>query len=51
MMKLPIKSVWLKDRTQVSLGLLLLPANISLYTKWELNLYLSRKMQIFHHLI
>ncbi|MFS8017899.1 hypothetical protein Hanom_Chr15g01385831 [Helianthus anomalus] len=45
------KLVWLKDRTQVSLGLLSLPTNASLCTKWELNLHLSREMQVFHHLI
>ncbi|MFS7926850.1 hypothetical protein Hanom_Chr04g00301961 [Helianthus anomalus] len=50
-MKLPVKPVWLKDRTQVSLGLLQLPTNASLYTKWELNLHLSREIQVIHHLI
>ncbi|MFS7905246.1 hypothetical protein Hanom_Chr01g00045411 [Helianthus anomalus] len=44
-MKLPVKLVWLKDPTQVSLGLLSLLTNASLCTKWESNLYLSREMQ------
>ncbi|MFS7915894.1 hypothetical protein Hanom_Chr02g00170741 [Helianthus anomalus] len=30
--KLPVKPVWLKDPTQVSLGLLSLPTSVSLYT-------------------
>ncbi|MFS7975455.1 hypothetical protein Hanom_Chr10g00880821 [Helianthus anomalus] len=50
MVKLPVKPVWLKDRTQVSLDLLSLPTNGSLCTKWELNLHLSREMQVLHHL-
>ncbi|MFS8018186.1 hypothetical protein Hanom_Chr15g01389181 [Helianthus anomalus] len=50
-MKLPVKPVWLKDPTQVSLGLLSLPISALLCTKWESNLYLSRKMQAIHHLI
>ncbi|MFS7953705.1 hypothetical protein Hanom_Chr07g00621761 [Helianthus anomalus] len=51
MVKLPIKLVWLKDPTQVSLGLLSLPTNASLCNKWESNLHLSREMQALHHLI
>ncbi|MFS7905588.1 hypothetical protein Hanom_Chr01g00049431 [Helianthus anomalus] len=51
-MKLPVKPVnWLKDPTQVFLGLLSLSTNASLYTKWESNLHLSREMQALHHLI
>ncbi|MFS7988461.1 hypothetical protein Hanom_Chr11g01035091 [Helianthus anomalus] len=50
-MKLPVKLVWLKDQTQVSMGLLSLPISFSLCTKWDLNLHLPRKIQIFHHLI
>ncbi|MFS7906549.1 hypothetical protein Hanom_Chr01g00060551 [Helianthus anomalus] len=49
--KLPVKLVWLKDRTQISLGLLSLSTIVSLCTKWELNLHLSKEMQAFHHLI
>ncbi|MFS7955122.1 hypothetical protein Hanom_Chr07g00638931 [Helianthus anomalus] len=49
--KLPVKPVWLKDPTQVPLGLLSLATSASLYTKWELNLHLSREMQAFHPLI
>ncbi|MFS8000616.1 hypothetical protein Hanom_Chr12g01180451 [Helianthus anomalus] len=49
--KLPVKLVWLKDRTQVSLGLLSLPTNALLCTKCELNLHHSREMQGFHPLI
>ncbi|MFS8003777.1 hypothetical protein Hanom_Chr13g01217901 [Helianthus anomalus] len=49
--KLPVKPVWLKNRTQVFLGLLSLPTNVSLYTKLELNEHLSREMQPFHHLM
>ncbi|MFS7958817.1 hypothetical protein Hanom_Chr08g00683181 [Helianthus anomalus] len=45
------KPVWLKNPTQVSLGLLSLPTNASLCTKWESNLHLSREMQVLHHLI
>ncbi|MFS7987412.1 hypothetical protein Hanom_Chr11g01022351 [Helianthus anomalus] len=48
MVKLPVKPVWLKDPTQVSLGLLSLPTNASLCTKWESNLHLSREMQALH---
>ncbi|MFS7944895.1 hypothetical protein Hanom_Chr06g00517631 [Helianthus anomalus] len=51
MVKLPLKPVWLKDPTQVSLGLLSLPTNDSLCTKWESNLHLSKEMQELHHLI
>ncbi|MFS8029724.1 hypothetical protein Hanom_Chr17g01525641 [Helianthus anomalus] len=47
-MKLPVKPVWFKDPTQVSLGLLSLPTNASLCTKWESNLHLSREMQALH---
>ncbi|KAJ0455085.1 hypothetical protein HanIR_Chr15g0747201 [Helianthus annuus] len=36
---------------QVSLGLLSLPTNASLCTKWESNLHLSREMQALYHLI
>ncbi|MFS8013656.1 hypothetical protein Hanom_Chr14g01335631 [Helianthus anomalus] len=50
-MKLPVKPVWLKDPTQVSLSLLSLPTSASLCTKWESNLHLSREMQDLHHLI
>ncbi|MFS7923617.1 hypothetical protein Hanom_Chr03g00262821 [Helianthus anomalus] len=50
-MKLPVKPVWLKDPTQVSLGLLSLSTSVSLYTKWESNLHLLREMQTLHHLI
>ncbi|MFS7925321.1 hypothetical protein Hanom_Chr04g00283421 [Helianthus anomalus] len=50
-MKLLVKPVWLKDPTQVSLGLLSLPTNVSLCTKCELNLHLPREIQVFHHLI
>ncbi|MFS7914481.1 hypothetical protein Hanom_Chr02g00153971 [Helianthus anomalus] len=50
-MKLPVKPVWLKDPTQVSLGLLSLPTSASVCTKWKLNLHLSREMQAFHYLI
>ncbi|MFS8016280.1 hypothetical protein Hanom_Chr15g01366691 [Helianthus anomalus] len=50
-MKLPVKPVWLKDPTQISLGLLSLPTSASLCTKWESNLHLSREIQVFHHLI
>ncbi|MFS7961520.1 hypothetical protein Hanom_Chr08g00716091 [Helianthus anomalus] len=50
-MKLPVKLVWLKDPTQVSLGLQSLPTNASLCTKWKSNMYLSREMQALHHLI
>ncbi|MFS7903974.1 hypothetical protein Hanom_Chr01g00030431 [Helianthus anomalus] len=50
-MKLPVKPVWLKDPTQVSLGLLSLTTNVSLCTKWESNLHLSREMQALYHLI
>ncbi|MFS7937452.1 hypothetical protein Hanom_Chr05g00427681 [Helianthus anomalus] len=50
-MKLLVKPIWLKDRTQVSPSLLSLPTSALLCTKWELNLHLSRKMQTFHHLI
>ncbi|MFS7950221.1 hypothetical protein Hanom_Chr07g00580791 [Helianthus anomalus] len=49
-MKLPVKPVWLKDPTQVSLGLLSLPTSASLCTKWESNLHLSREIQALHHL-
>ncbi|MFS7934670.1 hypothetical protein Hanom_Chr05g00394361 [Helianthus anomalus] len=49
-MKLPVK-VWLKDQTKVSLGNLSLSTIASLCIKWKLNLHLSRKMQVFHHLI
>ncbi|MFS8008762.1 hypothetical protein Hanom_Chr14g01276721 [Helianthus anomalus] len=49
--KLPVKPVWLKDPTQVSLSLLSLPTNASLCTKWESNLHLSREMQALHHMI
>ncbi|MFS7965926.1 hypothetical protein Hanom_Chr09g00767891 [Helianthus anomalus] len=49
--KLPVKLVWLKDTTQVSLGLLSLPTSASLCTKWKLNLHLSREIQTLHHLI
>ncbi|MFS8010066.1 hypothetical protein Hanom_Chr14g01292621 [Helianthus anomalus] len=42
--KLPVKPVWLKDPTQVFLGLLSLPTRASLCTKWESNLHLSREM-------
>ncbi|MFS7939132.1 hypothetical protein Hanom_Chr05g00448131 [Helianthus anomalus] len=49
--KLPVKPIWLKDPTQVFLGLLSLPTNASLCTKWESNLHLSREMQTLHHLI
>ncbi|MFS7908792.1 hypothetical protein Hanom_Chr01g00087251 [Helianthus anomalus] len=45
------KTVWLKDPTQVSLGLLSLPTSASLCTKWESNLHLSREMKTLHHLI
>ncbi|MFS7934673.1 hypothetical protein Hanom_Chr05g00394401 [Helianthus anomalus] len=50
-MKIPLKPVWLKDPTQVSPGNLSLLTNASLCIKWKLNLHLSRKMQVFHHLI
>ncbi|MFS8000053.1 hypothetical protein Hanom_Chr12g01173861 [Helianthus anomalus] len=50
-MKLPVKLVWLKGTTQVSLCLLSLPTSASLCTKWESNLHLSRKIQTLHHLI
>ncbi|MFS7980628.1 hypothetical protein Hanom_Chr10g00941591 [Helianthus anomalus] len=39
-MKLPVKPFWLKELTQVSLGLLSLPTSASLCTKWESNLHL-----------
>ncbi|MFS7990181.1 hypothetical protein Hanom_Chr11g01055721 [Helianthus anomalus] len=42
--KLPVKPVWLKDPTQVFLGLLSLPTSASLCTKWESNLHLSNEM-------
>ncbi|MFS7980528.1 hypothetical protein Hanom_Chr10g00940521 [Helianthus anomalus] len=47
-MKLPVKLVWLKDPTQVSLGLLSLPTNVSLCTKWESNLHITKEMQALH---
>ncbi|MFS8020581.1 hypothetical protein Hanom_Chr16g01417201 [Helianthus anomalus] len=50
-MKLPVKLVWLKDQTHVSLGLLSLPTNVLLCIKWESNLHLSREIQALHHLI
>ncbi|MFS7947395.1 hypothetical protein Hanom_Chr06g00547781 [Helianthus anomalus] len=50
-MKLPVKLVWLKNPTQISLDLLSLTTNASLCTKWESNLHLSREMQVLHHLI
>ncbi|MFS7970804.1 hypothetical protein Hanom_Chr09g00825241 [Helianthus anomalus] len=50
-MKLPVKPVWLKDRTQVSLVFLSLSINASLCTKWELNLYILREMKVCQHLI
>ncbi|MFS7946230.1 hypothetical protein Hanom_Chr06g00533561 [Helianthus anomalus] len=43
-MKLPVKPVWLKDPTQVSLGLLSLPTSASLCTKWESNPLKSRAL-------
>ncbi|MFS7914650.1 hypothetical protein Hanom_Chr02g00155921 [Helianthus anomalus] len=46
-----MKPIWLKDRTQVSLGLLSLPTSAPLCTKWKLNPHLLREMQVFHHLI
>ncbi|MFS8029029.1 hypothetical protein Hanom_Chr16g01517531 [Helianthus anomalus] len=49
--KLPVKLIWLKDPTQVSLGLLSLPTSASLCTKWESNLHFSREMKALHHLI
>ncbi|MFS8034641.1 hypothetical protein Hanom_Chr17g01583501 [Helianthus anomalus] len=49
--KLPVKPVWLKDPTQVSLGLLSLPTSASLCNKCESNLHLSREIQVLHHLI
>ncbi|MFS7898849.1 hypothetical protein Hanom_Chr15g01412921 [Helianthus anomalus] len=49
--KLPVKPVWLKDPTQVSLSLLSLPTSASLCTKWESNLHLSREMQDLHQII
>ncbi|MFS7941587.1 hypothetical protein Hanom_Chr06g00478041 [Helianthus anomalus] len=50
-MKLSVKPVWLKNLTQVSLGLLSLPTSAWLYTKCKLNLHLSREIQAFHHFI
>ncbi|MFS7902806.1 hypothetical protein Hanom_Chr01g00015661 [Helianthus anomalus] len=49
--KLPIKPVWLKDPTQVSMSLLSLPTSASLYTKWKSNLHLSKEMQALYHLM
>ncbi|MFS8010217.1 hypothetical protein Hanom_Chr14g01294491 [Helianthus anomalus] len=46
MVKLPVKPIWLKDPTQVSLGLLLLPTDVSLCTKCESNLHLSRNASL-----
>ncbi|MFS7978222.1 hypothetical protein Hanom_Chr10g00913021 [Helianthus anomalus] len=48
---LAVKPVWLKDPTQVSLGLVSLSTNVSPCTKCELNLHLPSEMQVFHHLI
>ncbi|MFS7955903.1 hypothetical protein Hanom_Chr07g00648211 [Helianthus anomalus] len=49
--KLSVTPIWLKDRTQVSLGHPSLPTNASLCIKWELNLHLFKEIQILHHLI
>ncbi|MFS8004323.1 putative papain-like cysteine peptidase superfamily [Helianthus anomalus] len=45
--KLTGKPVWLKDPSQVSLGLLSLSTSASLCTKWESNLHLSREMYLY----
>ncbi|MFS7959269.1 hypothetical protein Hanom_Chr08g00689151 [Helianthus anomalus] len=50
-MKLPVKPVWLKNQTHVSLCLISLLTIASLCTKWESNLHLSREMQALRHLI
>ncbi|MFS7957907.1 hypothetical protein Hanom_Chr07g00671951 [Helianthus anomalus] len=46
--KLPVKPVWLKDQTQVSLGLLSLSTSVSLFfcTKYESNLSLYIRTQV-----
>ncbi|MFS7901601.1 hypothetical protein Hanom_Chr01g00001601 [Helianthus anomalus] len=44
--KLPVKPVWLKDPTQVSLGLLSLPTSVSLCTKRKSNQHLSREIKL-----
>ncbi|MFS7938733.1 hypothetical protein Hanom_Chr05g00443261 [Helianthus anomalus] len=51
MVKLPVQPVWLKYRTQVSMGLKSLSTNTSLCTKWELNMLLSKEMLVLDHLI